>query len=178
MRQDQKNAAQLETPLVVVVCLHIIHCVIVACLHITPCVLVACLHAPVLIQHPQPHPLSSGIGNCYKWRPWALEWRGEWHSQSYLLLLPPHSRALLPRMGRVHCFIFWLLYLSPTSGIHVHRQTWYTRMMPIIVNELIAPVISTFPCVQFATENVTQQQKLGLPRVTHYWKLINFRIRF
>ena len=116
-----------------------------------------CMPAPALVQPPQPHPLSSGIGNWCRWRPWALECRGEWHSQSYLLLLPPHSQALLPCMGCIHCLVFWLMYLSPTNGIHVHRQTWYTQRMPIIVNELIAPVLSTCPCVQFATENVLQQ---------------------
>ena len=90
-----------------------------------------CVPAPVVVQPPRPHPPSIGTGSRYKWRPLALQGIGEWHTQSHPLLLSPHSRALLlrivsrsqtvwlcetiPRMGRVHCLVLWLLQLFPNK---------------------------------------------------------------
>ena len=109
----------------------ITHLVHVVCLHITPRVFFACLPQRWYNLH-DPTP-SSGTGNCYKWRPWALQCRGEWHSQGHLLLFPPiFSSTACYRVWVVFCIIAWFsgfCSLSLTNGVYVR---WYLDVVFVI----------------------------------------------
>ena len=95
-----------------------------------------CVPAPALIQPPRPHPPLTVLATASsRWKSLALQCRGECHSQSHLLGLPPTISS--PATTYMSCSVLGSLAIVaflPTNGIHVRQQTWYAQSMPGIKN--------------------------------------------